>query len=261
MLVDSHAHLNEYPEESIAALFERDNVGLTVISNSTDLESSLRNIDLSKKYRSIIPFVGIHPEILSRNQGAAMDKPAIDSIIERLGKLMPDSSGIGEIGLDPKYGSEIIQDYLFEKMLSLSQSTSLPITIHSRDRVSKILDILSTYSVRGRILFHWFSGSDAELRLLNEKGMFTSYSPSVLFSKRLSRLLEQSRSDLILSETDSPTSFISLKSGEGSPLLISSVVFKMSLVLKTPFDSMREKLKENAIVYLGTQNSLRVKGN
>jgi Tat protein secretion system quality control protein TatD with DNase activity len=91
--------------------------------------------------------------------------------------------------------------------------------------------------------------------------MYTSYGPSILFSKRLSRLLSRSDPELLLAETDAPTRFHSLTKEEGNPLLVASVYFKMAETLKISFDSLREKLFQNANGYLGTQTSLRVKSN
>ncbi|MFI5421811.1 MAG: TatD family hydrolase [Nitrososphaerales archaeon] len=261
MLIDAHAHLDELADPKLSALFDTENPKLLVISNSTNVESSRRNLDFAKKFRTITPFLGIHPEIFSRPNSTTIDVQRIDSMVNELEQLLPKGSGVGEIGLDPKYGSMDSQKYLFEKMLSLAQSTSLPVTLHCRESVSAILETMTSYNLKGKILFHWFAGTEEELGQITERGMYTSYGPSILFSKRLSRLLSQSNPELVLAETDAPTPFNSITKNEGNTLLIASVYFKMAAVLKISFDSLREKLLQNANAYLRTQTSLRVKSN
>jgi TatD DNase family protein len=259
--VDSHAHLSDFAVAKLSTIIHT-NVDLRVISNSVDLDSSVRTLDLSQKFKSVvIPFVGIHPEIFARQTNREIDRALIDSMVEKLGSLIGKSVGIGEIGLDPKYGSPELQNYLFEKMLQLSKSSSLPVALHCRDSVSQILEKISTFNIRGKILFHWFAGSENELSQITERGMYCSFSPSILFSKRLARLLERSNSDLVLAETDAPTPFRSLVQNDGNPLLVASVVFKMASVLKISFEAMREKLLQNSNAYLRTQTSLRVQEN
>ncbi|MFI5419912.1 MAG: TatD family hydrolase [Nitrososphaerales archaeon] len=261
LLVDSHAHLNELADRRLSAIFDQENPKLVVISNSADVESSRRNLKIAKKFRSIIPFYGIHPEIFSRPNSTPIDVEHIDSMVTEIKKILSRGSGIGEVGLDSKYGSLDSQKYLFEKMLSLAESTSFPVTLHCRESVSAILETIASYNLKGKILFHWFAGTEEELGRVNERGMYTTYGPSILFSKRLSRLLSRSDPELLLSETDTPTRFNSLTKDEGNPLMIASVYFKMAATLKISFDSLREKLLQNTNEYLGTQTSLRVKSN
>ncbi len=123
----------------------------------------------------------------------------------------------------------------------------------------KILQILTTFSLKGSVLFHWFAGSESELKQIKDRGYYVSYGPSILYSKRMGMLVEKSARDRILPETDSPTPFSSLTQGISTPFLISSVAFKIGLITKVNFDQVKEMLYENVLRYLGTQNSLRVK--
>jgi TatD DNase family protein len=250
LFFDAHAHLNESSLESFVNMMSRSEFGLRIISNSVDFESSVRNIGLSKRSANIIPFIGVHPEIFAKNNGVKPSKSNLDSIIENLIKLVPFCCGIGEIGLDPKYGSDLEQKYLFQLMLRLSEKTELPVSIHNRDSVPLVLDYLSTFNLKGGILLHWFAGTEAELAQLRDRGIFISFGPSLLFSKRIRGILEKTDLDHILSETDSPTSFGSINEGRGSPIQVPSVVFKMSLIKNVRFDYMMDTLEANAHKYL-----------
>jgi TatD DNase family protein len=250
LFVDAHAHLNEKSLSNFVAMMGRSDLGLKVISNSVDFESSVRNIDLSKKFDNIIPFIGIHPEIFSRNGELRITRQSVESMIQSLKTLIPLCSGIGEIGLDPKYGRDGEQEYLLNLMLGISEETGLPISIHNRDSVSRVLDFLSTFNLKGGILLHWFAGSDEELARIQDRGSYISFGPSLLFSKRLGRILEKSDLDLVLSETDSPTSFASINDGRSTPILVPSVVFKMSLISNMGFESLIDRLELNNHRYL-----------
>ena len=260
MLLDSHAHLDESALQDFVQAISRSETEITIISNSINLESSLRNIELAKLSDNIIPFVGIHPDVFKQpSAGAGIRKAPLDTMIDNIRELAALSSGIGEIGLDPKYGSVTEQENLFRTMLTISESTGLPTSIHNRNSVSQILEILSTFDLKGSVLLHWFAGSEQELAQINDKGIFVSYGPSILSSKRMRSLVEKTRSDLLLPETDSPTLFTSLNHSVSTPFLIASVVFEMALIKNIPFTELKEKIWKNVLSYLGTQNSLRVK--
>ncbi len=260
LLVDAHAHLDDSSLASFSDVLALSDVDLVVISNSVDSLSSTRNLELAKRSDRIIPFVGIHPGIFRENaDDTNLRKPAIEPMIEEVRNLAYAALGIGEIGIDPKYGSVEKQEQLFLSMLSLCEKTTLPITIHSRDSVSKILQILPTFDLKGKVLFHWFAGSESELAAINDRGIFVSYGPAILVSKRLCTLVEKTPLDLILSETDSPTPFSLLNHATSTPFLIASAAFKISLIKEMKLDSLEEFICENTMRYLGTQNSLRVK--
>jgi len=256
LLVDAHAHLDDPVLLGFARKITFPQVELTVITNSVDVESSERNIELGKSSPKIIPFVGIHPEIFRGEDKLRLN---IEMMIQTVSSLASASKGIGEIGMDPKYGHIESQEPIFLSMLSLAERTGLPVSIHSRDSVPRIIEILSTFNLKGSILFHWFAGSDSELVGLRDRGIFISYGPAILFSKRMGKLVEESENELIISETDSPTAYSSLGLDKSSPFLIATTVFKLSLIKKKPFPEMEQILWENVSKYLRTQTSLRVK--
>ncbi len=248
--MDAHAHLDENSLSNFVDMMSRSDFGLTVISNSVDFESSVRNIGLSNESTEIIPFVGIHPEIFSRNGESKISTKSVDTMIQSLMTIVPFCRGIGEIGLDPKYGHDGEQEYLFRQMLRISEEAGIPISIHNRNSVSRVLDLISTFNLKGAILLHWFAGSDEELTRIQDRGIYISFGPALLFSKRIGRIFEKSDLDLVLSETDSPTPFASINDGRSTPMLIPSVVFKMSLIKNISFEWLNDRLESNARRYL-----------
>ena len=249
-VTDSHAHLNE----SVLAGFAKviDTLPIRVMSNSVDPESSLRNIELSKQSDLIIPFVGIHPEIFKRPENERIQPGEIDVATQSVASLLDSAKGVGEIGLDPSYGQLDNQKYLLNNILSIAERRDLPIAFHCRETVADILNVLGSYRLHSNLMFHWFSGSQEDLRKLHDRSIYTSYGPSIIFSNRMAGLVQSSNPDLILVETDSPTQFRSILNGPSTPLLVNSVAFKIGLILNKSFESACEIDETNVDKYLST---------
>lgn len=254
MIIDAHAHLDHETLENFVEMIVKNDDRFAYFTNSVDYQTSLRNISLAKRKGSIKAFVGIHPQIFYEPGSSDLNRSMLDSMIEDVGGLFGKATGIGEIGLDRKYGRLEEQQYLLTSMLNLAESTRLPVTFHCRDTISEILGLLSSYEIRGNMLFHWFAGSESELRIVHDKGIYTSFGPSIIFSKRMSALVESCDLNLILAETDSPTRYNSILEGISTPFLVTSVLFKMSMIRKVPFNEMLKIAEKNSIAYLGTQD-------
>jgi TatD DNase family protein len=254
-IVDSHAHLDDDALIPFTSEMRGLEDKILVLSNSVNFESSIRNLGLARATRCVKAFVGIHPEVFRAKGGSFTEQSVVDSESARVSGLISDASGIGEIGLDPKFGSLALQRRLFENFLDIAERTRLPVTIHSRESVQEIMEIISTREIRANILFHWFAGTEAELRKLQGKGYYVSFGPSILFSKRLASLFNSGDNRYVLAETDSPTRFEAITgSSPSSPFLVSSVIFRMALILEKSFDCLIQITNENAMRYLATQD-------
>jgi TatD DNase family protein len=235
---------------------------LRILSNSVDLISSRKNVVLGREFGGLVyPFVGIHPEVLRQENSAKYYSESwLEELRTAIASLISYAFGMGEIGMDPTYGCLQIQKKLFETQLAIAEATpSLPVCIHSRNFVPQICDILSTLSIRNRMLFHWFSGSVSELSRIQSMGYFVSFGPALIYSKSLQNTLMRSDEFLIMAETDSPLVFRSLIADcPITPCALLSVIFKMSQIRKMKLQDMLVRLEENTNEYLRAQNSLRV---
>ena len=254
MLVDAHAHLDLLQGSPLLRSALDSNEFSIIVSNSVDESSSKNNVELARNEPSVRAFVGIHPEIFASPRADGISENEIRRSVDQVANMFPIASGIGEIGLDRKYGSFDLQIQLFRMLLEAAERTKLPLTIHSRETVSEINEMMTTYSLHGNVLFHWFAGSEAELERLQDLSCYVSFGPSLIFSKRLSLLFLKSDLDLTLPETDCPTPFRSLIDGPSNSFLVSSVIFKMAQVRRRNFKEMRIILETNASDFLRTQN-------
>ncbi len=256
MLFDCHAHLDR---EELSTFLESFKAGkgshkFEIITNSVDQSSSVRNLQISKEIPSVHPFVGIHPQTFgfAGENGSKFEADHLEKQLERVGKLVKQASGVGEIGIDPKYSQIELQEYLFTKQLEIAEKERKPISIHSRNSVRRILEILDSYSLKKGILFHWFAGSEEELHRIQKKGYFCSFGPALLYSNKLKKLLKVCNSNVIMAETDSPlhVKHIDLLAHCTTPFDVGSVIFSMALNRNTSFESMEELNMENALNFL-----------
>ena len=267
MVIDCHSHLDDSRLVNFLRSYQsmkEDGLFLEVVSNSVDEESSLRNLSLSSVSDGIKAFVGIHPQVFSSEsltkslQGAESksDKEYWQRRIDRIATLLDKAKGLGEIGLDPKYGSNEMQEYIFAKQLELAEGRSIPITVHSRNSLRRCLEIFSTFSLRAsRILFHWFAGEPSELREIQDAGHYVSFGLPILYSRRMQSLASASDPLYTLAETDSPLSMDSIWHGfVSTPFAIPSVVFELGRTLCKTFAEASSELDENARRYLVTQS-------
>lgn len=232
--IDVHSHF-----ESIGSEIEKllSSVRIRVVCVATDKESSLNIIQNGLPYA----FVGVHPSCAGS-----------DEDISWLNEIAAVAFGIGETGLDPKYGPLEPQEKIFMKQLDIAEKLQKPVQVHSRNAAKKCLEILGSYKL-SRVLMHWFDQEELT-KEVNSMGYFASFGPALLYSKKLERIVEKIDTSLILTESDYPIQYTPLR-GMSGPVLIPSVVFKVSQILGYKFGDMAELIADNAERFLGRVNS------
>ena len=94
MLIDAHSHLDRYDllgEHALeSALSEITKHGIFTISNSMDLPSYRRNLEISEACEFVLPAFGVHP----------WNAPDNANRLDDLGEAIEQSPMIGEVGLD-----------------------------------------------------------------------------------------------------------------------------------------------------------------
>jgi TatD DNase family protein len=226
---------------------------INVCSVSVNIRTSLKTLELfSKGVDDIVKrFVGIHPEFASTEN--------IDEFMKLFNSKIGQIDGIGEIGLDRAYvGSNQIsyekQKEVFCYMLSLSETTRKPVSIHSRGSTDDILDLLSTYNT-GNVALHWFSGSKKQLRKCMDMGLYVGYGPLLVYSSEKRVLLKHANTSQILVETDGPVKYSSCFKGLISlpSSFLTSVIKTASNVLGKRFNETMDILRQNSESFLGTR--------
>jgi TatD DNase family protein len=254
MICDSHVHLDDEKLRGFLesySNFQEDSPRLNVISNSVDAHSSQVNLDLGRSLKGVSAFVGIHPQVLFQQGKQIATESTVELEIALINKMLAEASGLGEIGLDPIYGDLRIQEIVFTRLLELAEKNSLPVATHSRQSIDRCLEIMSTFELKGGVMFHWFAGTQSDMSVLHGKGMYTSFGPSLLYSKRIQKLICSSDKSLLLAETDSPLRLDSIHHGMiTTPLFVTSVIFKAALMLGRTFNETERLIEENTLNFL-----------
>ncbi len=235
---DSHLHLDTMTAAPAVSLGRE--TGTLLLACGVDKETSKWGLDLQGVHPDVVKaFVGVHP---SEAEGAGDTNWLRDALDV--------ASGLGEVGLDPKYSPVVpssAQARVFLAQLEAAEATLKPIQVHSRGAERECLDALASHRLGG-VLMHWFQCEDS-LREVTESGYFVSFGPSLIYSKRLQRLASKFDRTLVLTETDSPVPFGPLRGASG-PSLIPSVVFKLAEIWRIPFEEARAAVAGNAARYL-----------
>jgi len=219
-------------------------------SVTVDVATSNAALKLFRLNRDIVRnFVGIHPQFANGNNSSRFDEIVLQNheFID----------GIGEIGLDPTY-CDLRKEYseqikVFEHMLDIATELHKPVSIHSRGSLDEILDILSTYDYLKACL-HWFDGTEKQLERSMELGLYVSYGPSVVYSKRKRKLLKLTDSGRLLTETDGPVKYHAcFEHVTALPTsMLASIVYTISQERKISFRESSVQICCNSIDFFGS---------
>jgi len=204
-LADTHCHLTHgrlrgqlagvlasAAQAGVAAL-------ITAASNVPDAQAAAA---LAERHARVYCTAGIHP-----HDAAGADPDHLLLIAEVAGRAK--NVAIGEIGLDYHYDFSPRPDQrrVFAGQLDLAARLGKPVVIHTREAFEDTMAILADARLPGeRIVFHSFTGDDAQVRRVLEIGACVSFSGIATFhtADDIRRAAAIVPDDRILIETDSP---------------------------------------------------------
>jgi len=251
VLCDSHIHLTDpvYDNFLPSILATIKGLGLKACSVTVNNSTSLKALTLFKEQGIndfIYNFVGIHPQYATEN---------LSKFEEIVAYNVKNIDGIGEIGLDPAYynqagNTKALQYQVFNKMLKIAETYGKPVSIHSRNSLDEILSLLPTYNLK-KVCLHWFDGSLQQLEKSLEMGLYLSYGPSLVYSKRKQKLLELTNKERLLIETDGPVRYPSCFTNVltlPTSCLVSIVRSMAELLLESPQNVM-DIIEKNSTLF------------
>jgi TatD DNase family protein len=206
-LTDTHAHLF-YPdyEEELDVIIERAiTAGVeSILVPATDLASSAKVVELTKKYEIIYGSVGVHP--LDSKEWLKEWIPLLEqTVLANKEKIV----AIGEIGLDYYYDYSPKQKQIeaFRDQLELAIKLNLPVIIHNRDSDDDMMEIIREFTPRGlRAQFHCFNAPLEHALEYVRMGHMISFTGNITFKKaeELRKIAAKVHPEHLLLETDSP---------------------------------------------------------
>lgn len=221
MLIDAHAHMDRYDLagdgllESALDEIRRDQI--FTLSNSMDIPSYRRNLEIGELCDLVMPIFGVHP----------WNAPHYADRLEELDPFIESSSMIGEIGLDTffvKDTSEFpAQRKVFEYFLASARDQNKAVNLHTKGAEAQVLELLDRYRIQKAIV-HWYSGPLDILKDFINRGYYFTVGVELLYSEHIRTIAREIPLGQLLTETDNPGGPKGYIGGPGMPVLIEQVV-------------------------------------
>jgi len=204
-LIDTHCHLtfDDLACDIDSVIARSRAAGITEWTTiGTDLQENRKAIDLTERFENMYAAVAIHPHDA---------KTVTADTVQELKKLAQRRRvvAIGETGLDYHYNLSLHEDQrrVFAEHLKIAADLSMPVIIHCREAFGETMEILEEYpSGIKNIVFHCFSGSAEQAKIVLDKGYYISFTGVVTFKNAEKTRLAASvvPLDRLMLETDCP---------------------------------------------------------
>jgi TatD DNase family protein len=253
MFIDAHAHIDRYElvgeQATDTALKEISTNQILTFSNSMDVPSYRKNIELSEKCEWIIPLFGVHPW----NAKEHVDQ------LDTLNRFIIQTPMIGEIGLDyffvedeDQYPSQLT---VLQHFLASAEELNKIVHLHTKGAEKEVLSILQGYSLPG-ILIHWYSGPMDYLRGFLDQGAYFTVGIEINYSDHVRSIAEAIPLERLLTETDNPGGPKSYLGKPGSPSLILDVLHALASIRGIKEEELSETIQSNLMRFLAQDPSL-----
>src|SRR3989338_5481603 len=223
LLVDSHCHLDFFPDLKPVILRAKEHGVNSMVSCATGLASIKKHMAIQKEFGEVKICLGIHPvDFLKMKKNEA--KKALLLVEKNASKC----TAVGEIGLDNKYAKTVLekraQEEIFRLQVRIAVENDLPAVVHARFAEQKAMQVLKEEGAK-KVLMHWFTNSIESVRIAQKGGYFMSCGPIIHSSKEALEIAKKIPQELLLLETDAPVSFLGRQS---EPFWIKWVLEKLS---------------------------------
>jgi len=214
----------------------------TLLSVSTSLIDTPKNIALAAEHPFIHASAGIHPSECD----ALFDVEALDTYARD-----PAVIAIGETGLDYFYGTDnhAQQRKCFAEQIALARAVQKPLIIHLRDAEKDMLALLHSESAKdtGGVM-HCFTGDKATAGKVLDLGFYISFSGILTFPKAqdLREVAAYIPRDRLLIETDCPyLAPVPMRGKPNYPFYLPHTGSKLAEIRKISVADLAEELKRN----------------
>ena len=250
--IDTHCHLNlevfdqtviEVVDRSLKAGVER------IIVPGIDLPTSIKAIDLSRRFDCVYAAVGIHPSESVNFSNDSLNQ--IDSLLSQKKVI-----AVGEIGLDYFHHQDTkgLQINLLQGMLNLAVKHKKPVILHSRDSLQDLLNIIPEYfrlhTSNYFGVLHAFEGNIEQAKCVNKMPLLLGIGGPVTYKNGIEkqRIIEEFGITNVILETDSP--YLSPHPFRGTinePSRIPLIAQKIAEITKRSVDYVENITTQNAM--------------
>jgi TatD DNase family protein len=198
--------------------------------------------------------VGVHP-----HDASTLDDAALEELVELAGA--PKVVAIGEIGLD--YYRDLspreVQREAFRRQLTAARRLAAAVVIHMRDAHDDLFAMLSELGPPERLVFHCFSGDDADARRALDLGGYVSFAGNISYknAEALRRAATVVPPDRLLVETDSPyLAPVPHRGKPNEPAFVPVVGAAVASAVGRPVEEIAEATAANTIRVFGLPSRL-----
>lgn len=233
-LYDTHFHLDLQKSRSdTLSEIERNKIYTVAVTNLPPLYEKLKK-EVDSKFVRIA--LGFHPELIGQYQ----------KYIPDMWRLLPNVKYIGEVGVDLKTGkdSKSQQISFFEELINRCNIFGNKVlSVHSRMAAPEVVSVIGE-KFSGKIILHWYSGSNQTLYKAIENGYYFSVNSAMLNSNSGRKVIENIPNSRILIETDSP--FIQVDGLLNNQLThIQKIITQLSILKKIEHNELQDMLWNN----------------
>jgi len=208
MWIDTHCHVYDErtPGGADASIDNAHAQGIDkIIVIGTDAATTTQALAIAARHDNVWATVGLHPH--DSKLGVDTVVPFVDGL-DAQDLAARKIVAIGECGLDFYYdhSERDVQREAFAQQISLAKQLDLSLVIHTRNAWPDTFDVLDAEGMPQRVIFHCFTGDEAEARAAVERGAWLSFSGIVTFAKAddIRRAAKFCPADKLLTETDAP---------------------------------------------------------
>jgi TatD DNase family protein len=242
MLIDAHAHLDRYDLVGDSALKSAlDEIArhrILTISNSMDLPSYERNLEIAKTCGLILPTFGVHP----------WNAPQYIARLDELSGAIKQSPMLGEIGLDFHFvedsSSYPAQKRVFEFLLGAAREQGKIVNLHTKGAEEVVLNLLDRYDI-ARAIVHWYSGPLDIFKEFASRGAYFTMGVEVLYSEHIRTIARETPLSQLLTETDNPGGLRGFTGTAGTPTLITDVVQGVASARQMTAEAIVQSVRDN----------------
>ncbi|MCP4757470.1 MAG: TatD family hydrolase [Proteobacteria bacterium] len=249
MIIDVHAHLDQYTENLDTVLDEIKQHQIITVSNSLDLDSYQLNCEVANRSKLVIPVFGVHPIYASKYAG---DLGQMDEALES-------SPFFGEVGLDFKLVKETSQlneqKIVFEYLLESAVNQNKYVIVHSKDTDEEVLTLIEKHNVQ-KVIMHWFTGTQEVFQKLVDRGAFFTVGADVMHSPKVQQMSKKIPAHQLLTETDNPLVSLNLPNTLAMPRVLNDIVKELARQRGTTAEDIVQTVERNFMAIIQSIPSL-----
>ncbi|MQM31252.1 MAG: DNAase [Candidatus Accumulibacter phosphatis] len=208
MLLDTHCHLAAaaFADDRDAVVAAAATAGVSaIVVPAVDVASFTAVHACCQRYPGCVAAYGIHP--LSVRQASQANLLRLQEWLQCVSTESHPPVAVGEIGLDLFVADPAIdrQEHFFIEQLKIARACDLPVLLHVRRAVDRVLKQLRRIRVRGGIA-HAFNGSRQQADEFIKLGFKLGFGGAMTYpgSTRIRRLAASLPLQAIVLETDAP---------------------------------------------------------